>query len=48
MGIAPSEFWAMSATDKAYLLAYKRVTGTIQAYEAHLNEKKSRKKQGNK
>lgn len=37
--LAPSAFWQMSEQDRAFIIAYYRVEGTIRAYEDHLFEK---------
>ena len=36
---APSNLWNLEAQDQAFVIAYYRVKGTIQAYEDHLHAK---------
>jgi len=36
MGIPPSQFWAYAESDRAFILAYFRAVGAMEAYENHL------------
>ena len=41
--LAPSEFFALSEEDKAYMMAHEMVISTMQAWEDYIEEKKSKK-----
>lgn len=42
--VAPSDFWAWSDHDKAYLIAYYRVKSTLQEFEHVLSEREHKAK----
>jgi len=42
--ITPSEFWAMSEVDRAYLIAYERTKSTMTSWSQHVAEKASKKR----
>ncbi len=44
IGMTPNTFWDLDEEDQAYILAYRRAIGTIEAYENYLQEKKAKKR----
>lgn len=40
---APSAFWLMEEIDKALVMAHRRASNTIRAYEEHLSSKRDKK-----
>ena len=44
LGITPSQFWGLKESDQAYLLAFFRVKGSMQAFDSMQEEKKASQK----
>lgn len=40
LGLPLSTFWSIPDTDRAYMIAYQRVKGLMQAFDHHLATKK--------
>ncbi len=43
MRLSPTDFWEMSAQDKAFLVAYYRTKSSLEEYERHLSEEEAKR-----